>query len=68
MHRRLQKQLGRRELKLNEKKTRIDVAALHPCGAAPSSQSVSLRSAVDFEKESFEFLGFRLMWRKGKSG
>ena len=23
---------------------------------------------VDFEKESFEFLGFRLAWRKGRSG
>ena len=23
---------------------------------------------VDFEKESFEFLGFRLMWRKARSG
>jgi len=46
MLRRLQKWLERRELKLNERKTRI----------------------VDFEKESFDFLGFRLMWRKGVSG
>jgi group II intron reverse transcriptase/maturase len=43
---RLKSWLERRELKLNEKKTRL----------------------VDFEKESFEFLGFRLMWRKARSG
>ena len=43
---RLKSWLERRELKLNEKKTRI----------------------VDFEKESFEFLGFRLAWRKARSG
>ena len=42
MHRRLKHWLERRELKLNERKTRI----------------------VDFGKESFEFLGFRLAWRK----
>jgi RNA-directed DNA polymerase len=46
MHRRLKRWLENRELKLNEKKTRI----------------------VDFEKESFEFLGFRLSWRKARSG
>jgi group II intron reverse transcriptase/maturase len=46
MHKRLKSWLERRELRLNEKKTRI----------------------VDFEKESFEFLGFRLAWRKSKSG
>lgn len=46
MHKRLKSWLERRELKLNEKKTRI----------------------VDFEKESLEFLGFRLVWRKARSG
>ena len=46
MHRRLKIWLERKELKLNEKKTRI----------------------VDFEKERFDFLGFRLAWRKAKSG
>lgn len=46
MHRRLKCWLERRELKLNEKKTRI----------------------VDFETESIDFLGFRLTWRKARSG
>lgn len=57
------------ELTLHPEKTRIDVAALHPFGAARSSQSVSLRSAVDMsiDKSHFDFLGYRFYrTRRGK--
>ena len=54
-------------LQLNKKKTRIDVALLHPYGA-PCGMSVSLRSAVDMrQKEAyFDFLGYR--FKRSKRG
>ena len=56
------------QLTLHPDKTRIDSAALHPCGAAPPSRSVSLRSAVDMTQADsfFDFLGYR--FQRARSG
>ncbi len=56
-------------LELHPQKTKIDSAALRPCGAVRSSLSVSLCSAVDMgqPRAHFEFLGYRF-WRGKTSG